>query len=430
MTIENQNVYDSAPRQLLSLARLGWVIISLLTLGLFAAGIPARLAIFNDYADRRSLYILGMSSETYGILAIALDFIFILGHYAIGLIIFMRRKSDWMALLVALALVTNGALIPLALAYSQLEVNLVWRSLVNLVVYTGLVSAIFLLYSFPDGRFVPSWTRWMAILWALLCLPAIFTPDSPVSLASWSLPVQTVVILIWSGAGMIAQVYRYTRASSPLQRQQVKWATFGLMAAGLGPLAYFLPFVILPELSQQVVPNILFQRIGASFFSFSYIVRLVDSVGFNLLTLIFPISFAIAILRYRLWDIDILINRALVYTVLSGTLLAVYLASVLLLEGIVRGVTGEGGNQIVTVISTLAIAASFAPLRRQVQNTIDRRFYRSRYNAARTVEAFGEGLREEVDLNTLSDRLVAVVDQTMQPEKVSLWLKPVGKPNR
>ena len=238
------------------------------------------------------------------------------------------------------------------------------------------------------------------------------------------------MILIWSGAGMIAQVYRYTRASSPLQRQQVKWATFGLMAAGLGPLAYFLPFVILPELSQQVVPNILFQRIGASFFSFSYIVRLVDSVGFNLLTLIFPISFAIAILRYRLWDIDILINRALVYTVLSGTLLAVYLASVLLLEGIVRGVTGEGGNQIVTVISTLAIAASFAPLRRQVQNTIDRRFYRSRYNAARTVEAFGEGLREEVDLNTLSDRLVAVVDQTMQPEKVSLWLKPVGKPNR
>jgi len=423
MSIENQNASKAVPMHWLSLARLGWVFISLLTLGLFAAGIPARLALFEDYADRRSLYVLGMTSETYGVLAIALDFVFILGHYAIGLIIFMRRKNDWMTLLVALALVTNGALIPLALAYSQLEVNLVWRSLVNLVVYTGLVSAILLLYSFPDGRFIPSWTRWMAILWALLCLPAIFVPDSPVSLASWSLPMQTVVILVWSGAGMIAQVYRYTKASSPLQRQQVKWATFGLMAAGLGPLAYFLPFVILPELSQQVVPNILFQRIGSSFFSFSYLVRLIDSVGFNLLTLIFPISFAIAILRYRLWDIDILINRALVYTVLSGTLLAVYLVSVLVLEGIVRGITGQGGNQVVTVVSTLAIAASFAPLRRSVQNTIDRRFYRSRYNAARTVEAFGEGLRDEVDLNTLRDRLVAVVDQTVQPENVSLWLK-------
>jgi hypothetical protein len=93
-------------------------------------------------------------------------------------------------------------------------------------------------------------------------------------------------------------------------------------------------------------------------------------------------------------------------------------------------VTGEGGNQLVTVVSTLAIAASFAPLRRRVQNTIDRRFYRSRYNAARTVEAFGEGLRDEVDLNTLCGRLVAVVDETMQPENVSLWLKPIKGQNK
>jgi hypothetical protein len=184
-----------------------------------------------------------------------------------------------------------------------------------------------------------------------------------------------------------------------------------------------LPFVIFPSLGQQAIPNILYQRIGSSFFSFSYIVRLINSAGFNLFTLIFPISFAIAILRYRLWDIDILINRALVYTVLSGTLLIVYLACVILLESILRALTGEGSNQLVTVISTLAIAASFAPLRREVQNTIDRRFYRSRYNAARTVESFGESLREEVDLNTLSGRLVAVVEETMQPERVSLWLR-------
>jgi hypothetical protein len=109
--------------------------------------------------------------------------------------------------------------------------------------------------------------------------------------------------------------------------------------------------------------------------------------------------------------------------VLSGTLLIVYLASVILLESILRALTGEGSNQLVTVLSTLAIAASFAPLRREVQNAIDRRFYRSHYNAARTVESFGEGLREEVDLNSLSARLVAVVEETMQPEQVSLWLR-------
>jgi hypothetical protein len=263
----------------------------------------------------------------------------------------------------------------------------------------------------------------MAIAWALLCLPAIFAPSLPISMSSWPAPVQIGVHFIFSATGVVAQVYRYVRVSSPVQRQQAKWAIFGLIAAGLGPIAYFLPFVIFPNLGQQAIPNILYQRIGSSFFSFSYIVRLINSAGFNLFTLIFPISFAIAILRYRLWDIDILINRALVYTVLSGTLLTVYLASVILLESILRALTGEGRNQLVTVLSTLAIAASFAPLRRQVQNTIDRRFYRSRYNAARTVESFGEGLREEVDLNTLSERLIMLVDETMQPEFVNLWMR-------
>ena len=425
MKTDDRPTLAALPRRLLNLARTGWVLIALLTLALFAAGIPARIALFLQNADRRSLYALGMTAATYGILTIVLDFVFILGHYAIALIIFLRRRRDWMALLVALALATNGVLIPLALVYEGLEVHLLMRGALNLVIYLGLVSAITLLYVFPDGRFVPSWTRWLAGLWALLCLPAVFAPQLPISLPAWPLPVQVAIILVWSGVGVFAQIYRFNNVSSPLQRQQVKWGTVGLIAAGMGPLAYFLPFVILPELSQQVVPNILFQRVGSSFFSFSYVMRLIDTAGFNFLTLIFPISFAIAILRYRLWDIDILINRALVYTVLSGALLIVYLVSVLLLEGIVRAVTGQGGNQVVTVVSTLAIAASFAPLRRKVQNTIDRRFYRSRYNAARTVEAFGESLRDEVDLNTLCGRLEHVVEQTMQPEKVSLWLRSV-----
>jgi len=243
-------------------------------------------------------------------------------------------------------------------------------------------------------------------------------------MAKWPAAVQISVHIFFSATGVFAQIHRYVNVSSPIQRQQAKWALFGLMAAVLGPIAYFLPFVIFPTLSQQAIPNMLYQRLGSSFFSFSYIVRLVNSAGFNLLTLIFPLSFAIAILRYRLWDIDILINRALVYTVLSGTLLTVYLGSVVLLESILRPLTGQGSSQFITVISTLTIAASFAPLRRRVQNAIDSRFYRSRYNAARTVEAFGATLRDEVDLNTLSERLVSVVDETMQPEKVSLWIRP------
>jgi hypothetical protein len=423
MTMETQLSSPPARQNWLVYARIGWILVSLLTPALVLAGIPGRLDLITRFADQRSLYALGMDAEAYGLLAVILDFVFILGHYAIALVIFLRRKWDWLALLVSLAMVVNGALIPIAMTYSQIVVNPVWLGLVHVVIYLGVVTSILLLYVFPDGQFVPKWTQVLAIVWALLCLPAIFAPDLPISMSSWPAPVQIAVHLFFSATGVYAQVHRYVNVSSPIQRQQAKWAIFGLIAAGLGPLAYFLPFVIFPSLGEQAIPNILYQRIGSSFFSFQYIVRLINTAGFNLFTLIFPISFAIAILRYRLWDIDILINRALVYTVLSGTLLIVYLASVILLESILRAVTGEGSNQLVTVLSTLAIAASFAPLRREVQNAIDRRFYRSRYNAARTVESFGEGLREEVDLNTLSARLVAVVEETMQPEQVSLWIR-------
>lgn len=423
MSVEKQidRLPDSSQR--LSFARLGWMFIFLLIPTLFLVGSPSRLEYFTRFADQRSLYMLGMDASTYGLLAVVLDLIFILAHHTIALVIFLRRNDDGMALLVSLALIANGAMIPLALTYSQLQANPIVHGLVNLVIYLSLVSSILLLYAFPDGRFRPDWTRWMAILWALLCLPAIFAPELPISLPSWPTPLQVVVLLSVSGTGVFAQVYRYLNVSSPLQQQQAKWAVFGLTAASLGPFVYFLAFVILPILGQQSVSNMLYQRMGSSFFSFSYITRLINSAGFNLFAMVFPLSFAIAILRYRLWDIDILINRALVYTALSGTLLTFYLGSVVLLESILRPIIGAGSNQLVTVISTLVIAASFAPLRRRVQNLIDRRFYRSRYNAARTIENFGVGLREEVDLSTLSERLVAVVDETMQPEFVNLWMR-------
>jgi len=423
MSVEKQTARLLGTSQRLSSARLGWVCIFLLIPTLFLVAIPGRLEYFTRFADERSLYMLKMDASAYGLLAVILDFIFILAHHTIALVIYLRRKDDGMALLVSLALIANGAMIPLALTYSQLQANPVVHGLVNLVIYLSLVSAILLLYVFPDGRFMPSWTRWVAILWVLLCLPAIFAPELSISLPSWPTPLQVIVLLSVSGTGVFAQVYRYLKVSSPVQQQQAKWAVFGLTAASLGPFVYFLAFVILPTLGQQSVSNMLYQRMGSSFFSFSYITRLVDSAGFNLFAMIFPLSFAIAILRYRLWDIDILINRALVYTALSGTLLTFYLGSVVLLEGILRPIIGAGSNQLVTVISTLVIAASFAPLRRKVQNLIDRRFYRSRYNAARTIENFGVGLREEVDLNTLSERLVAVVEETMQPEFVNLWMR-------
>jgi len=149
-----------------------------------------------------------------------------------------------------------------------------------------------------------------------------------------------------------------------------------------------------------------------------------------------PLSFAFAIFRYRLWDIDILIRRSLVYGGLTATLAVVYFSSVVLMQALVTAASSTalrpgGGQQsaVITVISTLLIVVLFTPLRRRIQNNIDRRFFRKKYDAEKTVAAFSAGLRQEVDLEQIGERLLAVVEETMQPDRVSLWLRE-GKSKR
>jgi hypothetical protein len=207
---------------------------------------------------------------------------------------------------------------------------------------------------------------------------------------------------------VIAQVYRYRTASSPLQRQQGKWLLYGGSVAAIIIVGLIVPTLLFPSLGQ-----------AGSFY------RLVITPAYLVLSFTLPLCIGLAILRYRLYDIDLIIRRTLVYGTLTGILALIYFGCVVLLQHLVNGVTGQAGQSpVVIVASTLAIFALFQPLRHRLQRIIDRRFYRHKYDAAKTLEALSATLRNEVDLGLLREHLLNVVQETMQPAHVSLWLRP------
>jgi hypothetical protein len=203
----------------------------------------------------------------------------------------------------------------------------------------------------------------------------------------------------------LVQLYRYRWVSSPLQRQQTKWVVFGLAV----------PITVLVGVT---VLGLLFPALAEH----SALYLLAFNEAGSLLPLFLPLSFGFAMLRARLWDIDVLINRTLVYGALTVILTAVYLGLVIGLQALLRGIISQDSS-VAIVISTLAIAALFQPLHQSIQRSIDQRFYRSKYDAARTLAAFSGTLRNEVDLEQVREQLVAVVQETMQPSHVSLWLR-------
>jgi hypothetical protein len=327
--------------------------------------------------------------------------------FAVSLVLFWRKSTDRAILLISLVLVlTPGFFIP---HYPGALVNDgVWWVPIDLL---GLLAGITLIfwYTFPDGRFVPGFTRWLALGWiAISLLPVpilgVFSPWN-----WWLSPLFALVRIAFYCSLALALLYRYRRMATPLQRQQIKWVVFAS--------TIFIVEVSVTEIVVFVVPSY-FPALGLLTQLYQH-VKLITP----LLYVLVPLSIGIALLRYRLWDIDIIINRTLVYGALTVILAAVYVALVIGLQALLRGIISQD-NSVAIVISTLAIAALFQPLRHRLQRVIDRRFYRSKYDAAKIVAAFSATLRQEVDLDQLREHLVAVVEETMQPTFVSLWVRP------
>ncbi|HKF37264.1 MAG TPA: hypothetical protein VKB35_10225, partial [Ktedonobacteraceae bacterium] len=205
--------------------------------------------------------------------------------------------------------------------------------------------------------------------------------------------------------------------------QQTKWVVFGI-TVGLGGFfgTGFLGF-ILPRVLIVVAPRsglFISSLIGFAAITISYLTML-----------LIPFSLVMAIQRSHLWEVDRIVNRTLVYGTLTGTLAFVSFGSVVFLQYLLGGLSNqENGSELAVIGTTLAIIALFQPLKRRIQTVIDRRFYRRRYDVALMLEAFSTTLREEVDLNTLTEKLVAVVEEAMQPTYVSLWLRDSEQPGR
>jgi hypothetical protein len=319
-----------------------------------------------------------------------------------GFFIFLRKNDDWFSLYVAASFVLFGTFTGYP-ASALAEPLPAWEPIITFLAVSAWAGLLLIFYAFPNGQFVPRWTRWVA---ALLILSfavdiIVYRGDTP--------PAPLALITIFAFAlAPASQVYRYARASNAFERQQTKWVVFALLLVFafilLAFAGLFFPALTDPNSSMALV-------IGMA------------SSSMNLVLGLIPLSVAFAILRYRLWDIDVIIRKTLVYGGLTATLALVFFGGVTLLQQVFRGISGTEDSPIVIVISTLLIAALFSPLRRRIQDFIDRRFYRRKYNAEQALETFAETARNETDLEALSGKLVEVVSQTMQPEQVSIWLK-------
>ena len=376
----------------LVLARVLWVTLVILTLTAFLIIFPQYTALETTEAHQKFSFSGGYVAYT-----IILTVASMLMCLAVAVVIFWRKSNDWRALLVALMLVMIGTTV---VTNAVQEPNSPWE-IPALILNTLAFGALFLVFSlFPDGQFVPHWIAWLPVVWILWGI--VFTVFRNIPH-----PIHTLVWLCALIILVVAQVYRFRYVSSPKQRQQTKWVVLGVSVAIVMVIGLVVPQLLFPSLLQT-----------GSFY------QLITTLGYTCALLIGSLSFAIAILHSRLWDIDVLINRTLVYSSLTGTLALVYFGSIIVLQALVRGLTGNASQSpLVIVVSTLAIAALFGPLRRRIQAIIDRRFYRRKYNAARTLAEFSATLRTEVDLDDLSSRLVAVVEETMQPSYISLWLR-------
>jgi hypothetical protein len=346
----------------------------------------------------------GLAIGFYAAAQVGLYVVFALVFCALGALIFWHKSHDRAGLFVSFCLFVFGGTFP------DKPLSLVQASplFYGLAVTFGVLGAncfYLFFFIFPNGHFVPRWTKWVALALIFYSFFPLGFLDTPLNI-----PIQRInsfVFPLFLIIAIIAQIHRYRWVSSAIERQQTRWVLFGIIV-GLGLVLFAVAYteIVDPAWLNTAWGNLLFN-------GFVY-------AGF----LLVPLSLSVAVVRSRLYDIDLIIRRTLQYTIVTVILALIYFASIVVMQQTLRGLTGQEQTPFATVLSTLTIAALFTPLRRWVQNRIDRRFNRRKYDAEKILTAFSATLRDEVELDKLTGRLVTVVEETMQPAQVLLCLWP------
>jgi hypothetical protein len=343
----------------------------------------------------------GMSLPFFAGYNIFLNLIITLGFVFMAALILIKSPREWFSWYTALvllfypqgALYTFSRVAPVLTGHVLLLGSLLWPLF-------GLF-----LFLFPNGKAVPRWMIWPFVVYFVLHFAvqaaalAIQIGLLPGGLTRFVTTYGAIVLLVFPMT-LFAQIYRYRKVSNAVERAQTRWFVFGL--------------------GSYVIVSIVFSTAGNP-------ASLIGDIGYpgdltNLISLFIPVSIGIAILRYRLWDIDLIIRPTLVYSMITASLGLVYFGSVVALQAAFRLVSGSGST-LALVMSTLVIAALFNPLRSRLQERIDYRFYRRKYDTTRALDQFGQMTRYETDLERLTTNLVEVIQDTMQPESVALWMK-------
>jgi hypothetical protein len=393
----------------LLLARVAWVVVAVLTVGLFVAGIPAEFTLLQvpcptavcptgqlPPAGLRSLEELGLSLDFFAAYSVAMDVVFATVYGAIATLIFWRKSDDRMALFASLALLTFGTATFTFTMEALAARHPVWEIPVSFLHFLGAASFGLFLYLFPDGRFVPRWVRWVVLVWLAWQLAEHFFPRWVSDPNVWQNWTETVVWLGALGTVIYSQIHRYRHTSNAMQ-QQIKWVVFGITSAFAG----FLGINMALAAFGAEVPT----SPGALV---AYLVEY-TVIGY-LAVLLIPLSIGVAILRQHLWDIDLIINRTLVYGTLTASIVLLY---VLVVGGL--GVLLQvRGNLFVSLLAAGVVAVLFGPLRERLQRGVNHLMYSERDDPYAVLSRLGQRLESTLAPDAVLPAVVRTVREALK----------------